>query len=100
MFVARFTGLAGEVSVRVRTALGDGMVELEPAGPASAQGRPLQTRLREPLPAAAGLLLVRPTGVHLCALHTQEHHLAGTIADVAFRGRGYEHAMTCPGTGG
>jgi iron(III) transport system ATP-binding protein len=28
---------------------------------------------------------------------TGEHHVTGTVADVAFRGRGYEHAIDIPG---
>ena len=43
--------------------------------------------------------MVRPTGVELCASHADEHHIAGTVADVAFRGRGYEHAIDIPGHG-
>ena len=48
---------------------------------------------------AAALLMVRPTGVELCASHADEHHIADTVADVAFRGRGYEHAIDIPGHG-
>ncbi|MGE5133225.1 MAG: ATP-binding cassette domain-containing protein [Gemmatimonadota bacterium] len=33
------------------------------------------------------------------APHRGEHHLAGTVADVAFRGRGYEFAVDVPGHG-
>ena len=43
--------------------------------------------------------MVGPAGVELCASHAAEHHLAGTGADVAFRGRGYEHAIGIPGRG-
>jgi iron(III) transport system ATP-binding protein len=43
--------------------------------------------------------MIRPTGVQLCATHTGEHHVTGTVADVAFRGRGYEHAIDIPGHG-
>jgi iron(III) transport system ATP-binding protein len=43
--------------------------------------------------------MVRPTGVQLCPSHADDHHLAGTVADVAFRGRGYEHAIDIPGHG-
>lgn len=45
------------------------------------------------------LVMIRPTGVRLCTSHTGEHHLSGTVADVAFRGRGYEHAIDIPGHG-
>jgi iron(III) transport system ATP-binding protein len=41
--------------------------------------------------------MIRPTGVRLCPSDTGEHHVTGTVADVAFRGRGYEHAIDIPG---
>jgi iron(III) transport system ATP-binding protein len=43
--------------------------------------------------------MIRPTGIQLCPSHTGEQHLAGTVADVAFRGRGYEHAIDIAGHG-
>jgi iron(III) transport system ATP-binding protein len=101
-FVARFTGLAGELAVRIRATAGDGTVEVEPAVHAAAAGPGGTLRARRPpgpLPGGSGLLLIRPTGVRLSALHTGEHHLAGTVADVAFRGRGYELAIDVPGHG-
>jgi iron(III) transport system ATP-binding protein len=97
-FVARFTGLSGELPVHVRHVAGDGLIEIEPSG--AARVRPFHARMpREPLGTGLALLMIRPTGVRLCASHTGEHHLAGTVADVAFRGRGYEHAIDIPGTG-
>jgi TOBE domain len=45
------------------------------------------------------ILLIRPTGVQLLGAHLGEHHLAGPVADVAFRGRGYEYAIDLPGHG-
>jgi iron(III) transport system ATP-binding protein len=97
-FVARFTGLSGELPVQVRQQAGDGTFEVEVAGPAHV--RPFQARGPSlPLGQAAALLMIRPTGIRLCASHTGEHHLAGTVADVAFRGRGYEHAIDIPGHG-
>jgi iron(III) transport system ATP-binding protein len=118
-FVARFTGLSGELPVQVRGRAADGTVEVELAGPAQArpfhaqarpfhaQARPFHAQARPfrargpslPLGEAAALLMVRPTGVELCASHADEHHIAGTVADVAFRGRGYEHAIDIPGHG-
>jgi ABC-type Fe3+/spermidine/putrescine transport system ATPase subunit len=97
-FVARFTGLSGELPVQVRGRAGDGTVEVELAG--AAQARPFQARGPSlPIGEAAALLMIRPTGVQLCASHTGEHHVIGTVADVAFRGRGYEHAIDIPGQG-
>jgi iron(III) transport system ATP-binding protein len=92
-FVARFTGLSGEFTVRIRGTADDGTIEVEPAG--AAGGRPFRARRPREVPGSGtGLLMVRPTGVRLV-----EHHLAGTVADVAFRGRGYEHAIDLPGYG-
>ena len=100
-FVARFTGLSGELAVRVTGLADDGMVEVAPHGQApAAAGQPLLAR--HPggsLPDGGGLLLVRPTGIRLSAPHHGEHHLTGTVADVAFRGRGYEFAVDVPGHG-
>ncbi|HUY46516.1 MAG TPA: ABC transporter ATP-binding protein [Streptosporangiaceae bacterium] len=97
-FVARFTGLSGELPVLVRRVVGEGLFEVEPAG--SGQARTFHARgSHEPVGGAAGLLMIRPTGVRLVSNHTGEHHLAGVVADVAFRGRGYEHAIDIPGHG-
>jgi iron(III) transport system ATP-binding protein len=60
--------------------------------------RPLHARSR--LPAgdhASALLTVRPSAVRLCATDRGEHHMVGTVTDVAFRGRGYEHAVDLAG---
>jgi iron(III) transport system ATP-binding protein len=115
---ARFTGLSGDFRVAVRGTASDGTVEVEVTGPAPAAGaaaagsaalvetagpagsRPFRARRPREAPAGqTGLLMVRPTGVRLVGTHTGEHHLAGTVADVAFRGRGYEHAIDLPGCG-
>jgi iron(III) transport system ATP-binding protein len=95
-FVARFTGLSGEFAVRIQdTGRGD-HVEVEPPG---GGGRAFRARPHGPLAAGDGLLLVRPTGVQICAADDGERHLTGTVADVAFRGRGYDHAIDVPGQG-
>ncbi len=97
LFVARFTGLSGEFAVRVRDS-GGGQVEVEPTGPAG--GRPFYARRPHGgLVTGTGLLLVRPTGVRICPSDDGSHHLIGTVADVAFRGRGYDHAIDVPGQG-
>jgi len=114
-FVARFTGLAGELPVRVRGRGTDGtvLVELMLAGP----GRQADSFLaRSPLEHRTGalqagdgaLMMIRPTGVRLCANGSAgapwlprpagpggsaEYQLSGRVTDVAFRGRGYEHAI-------
>jgi iron(III) transport system ATP-binding protein len=101
-FVARFTGLAGELPARVKQRNADGTVLVEPDG-----GVPFLARSR---PAATGgtvTVLIRPTGVHLCpaspngaspnGADPNGHHLTGRVTDVAFRGRGYEHAIDIDG---
>jgi iron(III) transport system ATP-binding protein len=100
-FVARFTGLSGELAVRASggPADADGTVEIEASG---ALQRPCRARMTGGhVPAGDAVLLIRPTGVALCGTHDGdgEHHLTGTVADVAFRGRGYEHAIDIPGHG-
>ena len=67
------------------------------AGPALL--RPFRARAGHHLPGADALLLIRPTGVQLSGMHNGDHHLAGVVADVAFRGRGYEHAIDIAGHG-
>jgi iron(III) transport system ATP-binding protein len=110
-FVARFTGLAGELAVRVLGPAADGSVDVEPSpGPVQAgrpapprpPGPPRPIRLRapaRPLTTPSALMLIRPTGVSLCDPGNGDHHLAGVVADAAFRGRGYEHAIDVPGHG-
>jgi iron(III) transport system ATP-binding protein len=97
-FVARFTGLSGELPVQVLGRAADGSMDVELAG--AAQARPFRARGPGlPIGEAAALLMIRPTGVQLCPSDTGEHHVTGTVADVAFRGRGYEHAIDIPGHG-
>ena len=120
-FVARFTGLAGELRVRVTADGGDGTLEviaadgaagrlpaLRPAGPAAgsagappgpAGGDEDPDEGRTLRPGDGALLAIRPTGVFLAHAETDERHLTGRVADVAFRGRGYEYAIDLPGLG-
>ena len=131
-FVARFTGLAGELRVRVAAHGGDGTLEviaadgaagrlpaLRPAGTGAVPGGAVPGGA---VPGGAGpsvgadgadgdgagrtlgpgdraLLAIRPTGVFLAHGEADERHLTGRIADVAFRGRGYEYAIDLPGLG-
>ena len=93
-FVARFTGLAGEIPVDVVDALGAGRAMVRVTGldgvdPIEARGVNHQVR------GAQGSLLVRPAAVRLRPAETPRAVWA-TIADVAFRGRGYDHAVVLP----
>jgi iron(III) transport system ATP-binding protein len=123
-FVARFTGLAGELRVRVAAHGSDGTLEIAaPAGTAatlpalrpvsSAGGGEAGPAETSDADGAAGegeapgslrpgdeaILAIRPTGVRLAALADGSPHLTGRVADVAFRGRGYEYAIDLPGLG-
>ena len=102
-FVARFTGLAGELRVRVAAyGSSDGTLEITtPAGtagplPALRPGGDAGKALR---PGDEAVLAIRPTGVRLASLTDGSPHLTGRVADVAFRGRGYEYAIDLPGLG-
>ena len=100
--MARFTGLAGELPATVKQRNADGTVLVEHDG-----GIPFLARSRPAAAAQTVTVLIRPTGVHLCppsgtaagdngAGHNG-HHLTGRVTDVAFRGRGYEHAIDIDG---
>jgi iron(III) transport system ATP-binding protein len=52
----------------------------------------------EPLTGPTALVMIRPTGVRLTSNGSDERHLSGRVTDVAFRGRGYEHAIDINGT--
>ena len=98
-FVARFTGLAGELRVRVMASGDDGTLEITAANGAVGRLpalRPAGAALRA---GDRALLAIRPTGVSLAHAEADERHLTGRVADVAFRGRGYEYAIDLPGLG-
>jgi len=50
-------------------------------------------------PGDSALLAIRPTGVFLLRSADEVPHLHGRVADVAFRGRGYEYAIDVTGFG-
>lgn len=114
-FVARFTGLAGELQGRVLTASSpaDGMaghardgsvsperelvrVLLAPSS-TTARASELLASCTQPLsPGQAVQVLVRPPAVTLTAPDDPAATLRGTILDSAFRGRGYDHVVRLP----
>ena len=110
-FVARFTGLSGELAVRVAAqhATGPDNTGPENTGPGntveigmdgSALLRPCRARTSVSWTSGGdGILLIRPTGVQLAGTNDGDHHLTGIVADVAYRGRGYEHAIDISGHG-
>jgi iron(III) transport system ATP-binding protein len=103
-FVARFTGLAGEVRVRVISHAEDGSVEVTSEGTGQAFAVPAGSTQDSAdrvllAPGMEAILAIRPTGVRLASASGGERHLTGKVTDVAFRGRGYEHAIDVPGHG-
>ena len=116
-FVARFTGLAGELPVRVTGHDGDGALAITAPGvPDGSVRLPALRPAGTTVPAArsaldAGgsgsglrpgddaLLAIRPAGILLLRSAEETPHLTGKVADVAFRGRGYEYAIDLPGLG-
>ncbi|MGH3246867.1 MAG: ABC transporter ATP-binding protein [Trebonia sp.] len=101
-FVARFTGLAGELPVRVVSHGADGALEITAAGVSGGSVRLPALRpagTSGPGPGDDALLAIRPTGIVLLPSAGETPHLTGRVADVAFRGRGYEYAIDLPGLG-
>jgi iron(III) transport system ATP-binding protein len=102
-FVARFTGLAGELPVRVAGASweGDGgqrLVAVRPALPGQHDTCDIAARVPGGLPPAdESTLLIRPAGVDLLPAGHPERHLDAVVLDSAYRGRGYDHALDLGG---
>jgi len=87
-FVARFTGVAGELAVRV-VGESEGFYEvvLEHGDGPSFRATSIERGLIGP-----ARLMVRASGVELAPAHVVTGH-PGLILDVAFTGRGYEHVV-------
>lgn len=95
-FVARFTGLAGEISVAVSGRGHDGsVIEVSPIGLGPTRAFSAHDPFSEE-DAQAGKVMIRPGAVTISAAG-DEAHVVGSITDVAFRGRGYEHVIDLPG---
>jgi ABC-type Fe3+/spermidine/putrescine transport system ATPase subunit len=91
-FVARFTGLAGELPGRVIVADGDDVV-------VQVGDRRLRSRTAGALAAGDVVsVMVRPAATTILRTGATAPHgsLPGTVTDVAYRGRGYDHVVTGP----
>jgi iron(III) transport system ATP-binding protein len=93
VFVARFTGSAGELPGRV-VQVSDGHVDVRVG-----DGATLRARHGGALaPGAQVSVLVRPAATRVLAEAADgEATLTGTVVDVAYRGRGYDHVVACAG---
>ena len=111
-FVARFTGVAGELGATVSGDLRPAG-EADPAGgvavatvpvrlPGRAGGREVIASVPAGLPAGYGAgetrLFIRPSAVRIVP-PSPDAHLQAEVLDVAFCGRGYEHALEVVGAG-
>jgi iron(III) transport system ATP-binding protein len=98
-FVARFTGLAGELRVRVCGSTSPrGTVNVEPVFAQS--GVPIHACIGRDAPSSGeATMTIRPGAVALCGSEDLAAHLKGTVTDVAFRGRAYELAVDLFGGG-
>ncbi len=89
-FVARFTGLAGELPGTLQHAPQAGHAAVR-VGTHQLLGRlPASGRTE---PGGRARLLIRASAVTLCSDEEPESQLAGVVSDVAFRGRGYDHVI-------
>ena len=87
-FVARFTGLAGELAVHVHGPAGGEKFEVRLGDRLVTARAPRQLR-----PGMPAQLLVRPSAGTLVPSGDERADLLGMVRDVAFRGRGYEHVV-------
>lgn len=91
-FVARFTGLAGEMHVQVTGRAAESSAIVVPIG--ADHARAIYARdHRGSRVGPGGLLMLRSSSLTLCSPDLESCQLVGTVTDVAFRGRGYEHAV-------
>ena len=89
-FVARFTGLAGEIRSTVEGPAPGGRVAVRPR--ASVPGcEPMAVEAS--VDSGNGLLHVRPSAVELLAPGHPDRHFDAVVLDSAYRGRGYDHAL-------
>lgn len=98
-FVARFTGMAGEMS-GVVARRDHHSLEVR-VGAATVLARPIGAAA----PGDAVRILVRPAATTLSREGTvagpfeERNTLPGIVTDVAYRGRGYDHVVDCEGAG-
>jgi ABC-type Fe3+/spermidine/putrescine transport system ATPase subunit len=93
-FVARFTGLSGELPAQVEKVRADGGVQVR------AMDRSLVAQAPTGLAEGTAVdLLIRPAALKLSATEQAggTHALTGVIRDTAYRGRGYDHVVELPG---
>ncbi|HEX4213281.1 MAG TPA: ABC transporter ATP-binding protein [Candidatus Dormibacteraeota bacterium] len=102
-FVARFTGLAGELPVVVAGEMrprwdGGSSLAVRPAAPGRAGLEDIiATVPKGEVSVREATLFVRPAGVTLLPPSDPQGHLGAVVLDTAYRGRGYDHALLVDG---
>lgn len=91
-FVARLTGLSGELRCTATSAVAGGVATVGYAG-VSLQARAGETLTTE----SPARMLVRPAAVQLAPALNDHAQLLGRVRDTAFVGRGYEHVIELAG---
>lgn len=94
-FVARFTGVAGELpAATVRQVEGRRIAAA--VLPDHLGGAEVKVGIPGALPTRSSRIFVRPAGATIVP-PSSAAHLFAEVCDVAFSGRGYEHALAVPG---
>ncbi len=90
-FVARFTGISGDIKAVIQECVAPGMVQV--AVPHSSGGRILAKNLSNAPLGGEVSLLFRPSALRIVDTNTENATLRAIVTDVAFRGRGYDIAL-------
>ncbi len=88
-FVARFTGVSGEIAGIVRSRLGGDLVEVMIDG---SNGAIIATAMDSADAGDRVTVLVRPGSIKVVEDHG-DGSIGGTVVDVAYRGKSYDHAL-------
>lgn len=89
-FVARFTGLSGEIKVTVDEVTKDGMALVLPIFKDS---QPFYARAKNNIITGQARVMIRPTALQLCSHSDGRSHSRAIIRDAAFKGHGYEYVV-------
>ncbi|EQD25757.1 spermidine/putrescine ABC transporter, ATP-binding protein, partial [mine drainage metagenome] len=90
-FVARFTGISGDIKAVIQESVAPGIVQV--AVPHSSGGRILAKNLSNAQQGSEVSLLFRPSALRIVDTNDENTTLLATVTDVAFRGRGYDIAL-------
>ena len=93
-FVARFTGLSAELPGRIVGPGRDSLDRVAVQVSSRSSIRPIEAQRGTAIGKDLDIhIMIRPSAVRLCAPDSPDRQMIGSVTDVAFRGRGYEHAV-------